>query len=67
MIDRVLGLIMPKLHAGEYPDIDEVAARAKVNRETARDLLWLVIGNRRMARVYPDEYVPDYRFAGSPE
>lgn len=65
VLDRLLGLIMPRIHAGEYPDIDELAADADVNRETARDILWLVIGNRPMARHYPDEFVPDYRFVDS--
>lgn len=62
VIDRVLGAIMPKIHAGVYPEIDAIAEQADVNRETARDLLWLVIGNRPMMRNYPDEYIPDYRF-----
>ena len=62
VIDSLLGLIMPRMVAGELPDIDRLAADAGVNRETARDILWLVIGDRRMAEDYPDEYVPDYRF-----
>ncbi len=65
VIDRILGYIMPKIHAGEYPDIDELAEKAEVNRETARDMLWLVIGNRPMMQNYPDEYIPDYRFENS--
>jgi hypothetical protein len=62
VVDRLLGLIMPQLDAGVYPDIDELGARADVNRETARDILWLVIGNQPMARHYPDESIPDPRF-----
>lgn len=62
VIDRLLGLIMPKIHSGIYPDIDRLAEEAGVNRETARDLLWLVIGNRPMMTNYPDELIPDYRF-----
>jgi hypothetical protein len=66
VIQRLLGLIMPRMVAGEFPDIDRLAADAEVNRETARDILWLVIGERRMAEHYPDEYVPDYRFDDAP-
>lgn len=62
VIERLLGLIMPRMVEGELPDIDRLAADAGVNRETARDILWLVIGDRRMAEHYPDEHVPDYRF-----
>ena len=62
VIERLLGLIMPRMVEGELLDIDRLAADAGVNRETARDILWLVIGDRRMAEHYPDEYVPDYRF-----
>ena len=62
VIERLLGLIMPRMVAGELPDIDRLAADAGVNRETARDILWLVIGDRRMGKHYPDEYVPDYGF-----
>ena len=62
VIERLLGLIMPPMVEGELPDIDRLAADAGVNRETARDILWLVIGDRRMAEHYPDEHVPDYRF-----
>lgn len=62
VIDRVLGEIMPKIHANEYPEIDEIAEEANVNRETARDLLWLVIGHQPMRENYPGEYIPDYSF-----
>ena len=62
VIERLLGLIMPRMVEGELPDIDRLAADAGVNRETARDILWLVIGDRRMGEHYPDEYVPDYGF-----
>ena len=62
VIERLLGLIMPRMVEGEFPDIDRLAADAGVNRETARDILWLVIGDRRMGEHYPDEYVPDYGF-----
>ena len=63
VIERLIGLIMPSVVADEWPDIDRLAEEAHVNRETARDILWLVIGDRRMAERYPDEVVPDYRFA----
>ena len=62
VIERLLGLIMPRIHAGEYPDLDRLAADARVNRETARDILWLVLGNRPMAQHYRGEFIPDYRF-----
>ena len=62
VVDRLLGLIMPRIHAGEYPNIDQLAADADVNRETARDILWLVLGDLPMARHYPGEFIPDYRF-----
>jgi len=62
VIDRLLDLIMPRIHAGEYPHIDQLAVDAGVNRETARDILWLVLGNRPMTRHYPGEFIPDYRF-----
>ena len=62
VIERLLGLIMPRMVDGELLDIDRLAADAGVNRETARDILWLVIGDRRMGEHYPDEYVPDYGF-----
>jgi hypothetical protein len=67
VIERLLGLIMPRIYAMEYPDIDQLATDARVNRETARDILWLVLGNRRMAQYYRGEFIPDYRFSdGSP-
>ena len=53
---------MPGMVEGELPAIDRLAADAGVNPETARDILWLVIGDRRMGQHYPGEYVPDYRF-----
>ena len=62
VIERLLGLIIPRLVEEEYPDIDQLAADARVNRETARDIVWLVLGDRRTARHYPGEYIPDYRF-----
>lgn len=62
LVDRVLGEIMSKIHAGRYPDIDEIALNSNVNRETARDILWIVIGNQPMMQNYPNEYIPDYRF-----
>lgn len=62
VIDRLIQLIMPKIHAGRRPNIDELAEQAKVNRDTARDFLWLVLGNRPFSEMYPDEYIPDYRF-----
>ena len=48
-------------------DIDQLARDADVNRETARDIMWRVLGNRPMLAVYPNERLPDYRFddAGS--
>ena len=49
VVERLLGLIMPRIQAGEHPDIDRLATDARVNRETARDILWLVLGNRPMA------------------
>jgi len=63
VVERLLGLIMPRIHAGEYPDIDRLATDARVNRETARDILWLVLGNRPMAQHYRGEFIPDYRFS----
>jgi hypothetical protein len=67
VIERLLGLTMPRIYAGDYPDIDQLATDARVNRETARDILWLVLGNRPMAQHYPGEFIPDYRFSdGSP-
>jgi len=65
VIERLIGLIMPKIDAGEFPNIDELAEKANVNRETARDILWLVLGNRRMKQHYPGEFIPDYRFSAS--
>ena len=62
VLERLLGLIMPQIQVGEYPDIDRLAAAAGVNRETARDILWLVLGDRPMMQRYPGEYIPDYRF-----
>ncbi len=62
VIERLLGLILPQLEAGSYPNLDELAAQARTNRETARDIVWLVIGNRVMMRQYPGEFFPDYRF-----
>jgi hypothetical protein len=67
VIERVLDVIMPQIHAMRTPDIDEVAREAGVNRETARDLIWLTLGNRPMARAYPGEYIPDYRFDDATE
>lgn len=67
VIERVLDLIMPEIHAMRTPDIDAVAREAGVNRETARDLIWLTLGNLPMARAYPGEYIPDYRFADAAE
>lgn len=65
LIERLLGLIMPQLEIGMYPNLDDLAARAQTTRETARDMVWLVIGNRVMMREYPGEFFPDYRFADS--
>lgn len=67
MTERLLSLIMPQIHGGIYPDIDELAAAAGTDRDTARDILWLVLGNRVMAEVYPNEFVPNYRFADAEE
>lgn len=63
VIERLLGLIMPQLETGVYPNLDQLAAEGRTNRETARDMVWLVIGNRVMQREYPGEFYPDYRFA----
>ncbi len=63
VIDRLMKLIMPILDAGKFPDIDELARNGQVNRATARDLLWLVLGNQRMKQHYPGEFIPDYRFS----
>lgn len=65
-IERVLGIIMPQIHALRLPDINAVARQAEVNRETARDLIWLTLGNRPFAEAYPHEYMPDYRFDEEP-
>lgn len=62
VIDKLIQLIMPKIHSGQRPNIDELAEQADVNRETAREFLWLVLGNRPFSEMYPDEYIPDYRF-----
>lgn len=62
VIDRVLGVIMPNVVSGRHPGIDEMAREADVNRETMRDLLWLVMGNRPFSKAYPGEYIPDYTF-----
>ena len=63
VIERLLGLIMPAIDAGGLPDIDELADKTNVNRATARDILWLVLGNTRMKQHYPGEFIPDYRFS----
>ena len=63
VIERLIGMIMPAVDAGEFPDIDMLAEEAKVNRATARDILWLVLGNTRMKQHYPGEFIPDYRFS----
>jgi hypothetical protein len=63
VIERLLGQIMPAIDAGDYPDIDALAEATSVNRATARDILWLVLGNTRMRQYYPGEYIPDYRFS----
>jgi hypothetical protein len=65
LIERLLALIVPQLESGLYPNLDDLATEARTNRETARDLVWLVIGNRTMMREYPGEFFPDYRFAAS--
>ena len=62
VIERLLGLIMPVIDAGQFPDIDQISKQADVNRATARDILWLVLGNTRMKDNYPGEFIPDYRF-----
>lgn len=63
VIERLLDLIMPEIDAGKFPDIDQTARKASVNRATARDVLWLVLGNTPMKAHYPGEFIPDYRFA----
>jgi hypothetical protein len=65
VIERLIGTIMPAIDAGEFPDIDALAKETKVNRATARDILWLVLGNTRMKQHYPGEFIPDYRFSAS--
>ncbi len=62
VIEQLLAQIMPLVDAGTYPDINKLAKDAKVNRATARDILWLVLGNTRMRQYYPTEFIPDYRF-----
>ena len=63
VIENLIGLIMPAIDAGEFPDIDALAEKTNVNRATARDILWLVLGNTRMKQHYPGEFIPDYRFS----
>jgi hypothetical protein len=63
LIERLLALIVPGLERGVYPDLDALADGAGTSRETARDIVWLVVGNRVMMREYPGEFFPDYRFA----
>ncbi len=63
VIERLMGLIMPAVDSGEFPDIGSLAEKAGVNRATARDMLWLVLGNTRMRQHYPGEFIPDYRFS----
>ena len=65
VIERLLGQIMPEIDAGKLPNIDTLAEKAQVNRATARDILWLVLGNARMKQHYPGEFIPDYRFSES--
>jgi len=65
VIERLLAQIMPAVDAGMFPDISEIAENAQVNHATARDILWLVLGNTRMKQHYPTEYIPDYRFSES--
>ncbi len=63
VIERLLGLILPEIDVGAFPEIDELSEKANVNRATARDILWLVLGNTRMKQHYPGEFIPDYRFS----
>ena len=49
---------MPAIDAGEFPEIEALAEETKVNRATARDILWLVLGNTRMKQYYPGEFIP---------
>lgn len=62
VVERLLGLIMPHVIENEYPNLDELAEKAEVNRATARDMMWLVLGNRRMSKHYPGEFYPNYDF-----
>lgn len=62
VIERLLAHIMPKVIRGIYPDIDELAEDTEVNRATARDMVWLVLGNRRMSKFYPGEIYPDFDY-----
>lgn len=61
-IDRLFGLIIPDIVEGIYPSLDELAEKANVNRATAREIMWLVLGNQTMRREYPGEYIPNYEF-----
>ncbi len=61
-IDRLVGLIQRAVENEVHLELDELANQANVNRYLARDIMWLVIGHRRMAQAYPGEYIPDYRF-----
>ena len=63
VIERLLGLIMPEIEAGTFPEIDELSEKANVNSATARDILWLVLGDTRMKQHYPGEFIPDYSFS----
>lgn len=62
VIERLLAHIMPKVVEGIYPDLDKLAEDTGVNRATARDMVWLVLGNRRMSKYYPGEFYPDFDF-----
>lgn len=62
VLERLLEQIMPVIEIGGIPDIDQISEKARVNRETTRDILWLVLGNRPFAEFYPGEFRPDYRF-----
>ena len=57
VIERLLAHIMPKVIEGIYPDLDVLAENTGVNRATARDMMWLVLGNRRMSKYYPGEFL----------
>ncbi len=63
IIERLIGLLMPKIDAGKFPDIDKTAEEANINRATTRDMLWLILGNSRMRKHYPGEFIPDFRFS----